>query len=363
MDGLLDEFDDLDLRDPASHIEADAEGTRPAPNGEWDSDDDEDDVEDAVPCETQEEIAGAREHVASPRKGSESGDLTCAICLGDIALENMAMVKGCDHIYCAKCILYWALHKESPWCPQCKQSFSYLLTYRTLDGTLSDFPVEESVVLLKRARWFEESIQHCHRSLSLLEDSRLADDVAWHDYDADDYDLAEDEEIEAFYFSSAAGRARVLLGNRRFGEGGYITGGRRQARPVRTPSSSSSGKGKGKAALNSQRGEGPSSSTSAATSAAIRTPNAHGGRKSIPSPSHVTGDLFGPYAGSGSRGVSPVGSFGNEAFYGSSPSGSGRRARRNARRAAADCMAALGSAELREARFSETSTVPTAALD
>ena len=36
----------------------------------------------------------------------------------------------------AHCILHWALHKEEPWCPQCKQPFTYLLTYRTLDGTL-----------------------------------------------------------------------------------------------------------------------------------------------------------------------------------------------------------------------------------
>lgn len=36
---------------------------------------------------------------------------------------------------------------------------------------------------------------------------------------ADEYDLAADEEIEAFYFSSAAGRARVVLENRRFGAG------------------------------------------------------------------------------------------------------------------------------------------------
>ena len=39
-------------------------------------------------------------------------------------------------MYCATCILHWALHKEEPWCPQCKQPFDTLLTYRTLDGEL-----------------------------------------------------------------------------------------------------------------------------------------------------------------------------------------------------------------------------------
>lgn len=40
------------------------------------------------------------------------------------------------------------------WCPQCKAPFSYLFTHRHLDGAPSDYPLEESVTLLKRARWF-----------------------------------------------------------------------------------------------------------------------------------------------------------------------------------------------------------------
>jgi hypothetical protein len=59
------------------------------------------------------------------------------------------------------CILQWALCKE--WCPQCKKPFDYLLCHKQLDGTLSDFLVEESVVLLKRARWFDD---HMRVSLS-----------------------------------------------------------------------------------------------------------------------------------------------------------------------------------------------------
>jgi hypothetical protein len=39
-------------------------------------------------------------------------------------------------MYCATCILHWALHKEEPWCPQCKQPFNFLLTYRSIDGEL-----------------------------------------------------------------------------------------------------------------------------------------------------------------------------------------------------------------------------------
>ena len=39
------------------------------------------------------------------------------------------------------CILKWALVKEDDVsCPKCKAKFSSLYTYRSLDGTLHDFP-------------------------------------------------------------------------------------------------------------------------------------------------------------------------------------------------------------------------------
>ena len=59
----------------------------------------------------------------------------------------------------AKCILKWAVQRDNCWCPQCKAPFQYLFTYRNLDGTLNDFPQEESVVLLKRAEWFVASLK------------------------------------------------------------------------------------------------------------------------------------------------------------------------------------------------------------
>lgn len=54
-----------------------------------------------------------------------------------------------------KCILAWTVHRDPPSCPQCKAPFTSLLTFRKLDGSMSDYPVEESVCLLKRAIWFE----------------------------------------------------------------------------------------------------------------------------------------------------------------------------------------------------------------
>ncbi|EFN57292.1 hypothetical protein CHLNCDRAFT_143887 [Chlorella variabilis] len=288
--------------------------------------------------------AGEEEEEAAPQspRGSEPGDLTCAICLGGIPLENMALVKGCDHMYCATCILHWALHKEEPWCPQCKQPFSYLLTYRSLDGGLNvspvrDFPAEEPVCLLKRAPWFEEHLRFVDRgSASLVEESRLADQMAWQEY-AGDYDLGEDEEIESFYFSSAAGRARVVLGNRRYGEGGFISGGRRQARPVVERKRSNK---MGKAGEHAVVGTPPVPPAPAN----FRTPNAGGGRKARPGSAGTSSSTPVPFpTGAADFYGSSPGASGGAAIYGSSPSGSGRRARRNARRAAMD--AGLEAAE------------------
>ena len=39
-------------------------------------------------------------------------------------------------------------------------------------------------------------------------------------------------QVEAYYHSAAAGHARITLGNRRWGENGYVASGRLRARPV-----------------------------------------------------------------------------------------------------------------------------------
>ncbi|KAL0048493.1 hypothetical protein WJX82_004503 [Trebouxia sp. C0006] len=180
-------------------------------------------------------------------------DMTCAICLEQIQLENTAYVKGCEHAYCAKCILQWADLRDNCSCPQCKKPFTRLLTYRTLDGTMSDFPVEESVCLLKRATWIQEQLKATEKGKAVASsDAFYAADTSdpvtdWQDYSNfyDEYD--DDEEVEDFYFSSAAGRARIVLGNRRWGENGYVASGRQQGRPVqRTASKAGQGSSSGK---------------------------------------------------------------------------------------------------------------------
>jgi hypothetical protein len=49
----------------------------------------------------------------------------------------------------------------------------------------------------------------------------------------DGYD--DDEAVEDYYMSSAAGRARVVFGNRRWGNSGYVAAGRQVARPSPQP--------------------------------------------------------------------------------------------------------------------------------
>lgn len=82
----------------------------------------------------------------------------CAVCLQFIEPAETAIVKGCEHTYCATCILTWTAFKQpAPWCPQCKGPVNYLSTFRSLDGELSDFLIEEPSVLLLQATWFKPS--------------------------------------------------------------------------------------------------------------------------------------------------------------------------------------------------------------
>lgn len=130
----------------------------------------------------------------------------CAICHETIEVEETAQIKGCEHAYCATCILQWAACKTVPWCPQCRTPFSSLYLYKTLDGSLSDIMVEECVCLLLRASWFKPQNSPA---------------VA----NAEHYDEDEDCYYEEEYY-----HAPLRIGNRRWGENGYVRNGRLEAR-------------------------------------------------------------------------------------------------------------------------------------
>eukprot|EP00850_Spirogloea_muscicola_P017260 SM000146S00980 [mRNA] locus=s146:206830:208337:- [translate_table: standard] len=177
-----------------------------------------------------EKLKGTVETLPSP---APDDSWLCAICRCKIPLEETSQVKGCEHAYCITCILRWATYKEHPWCPQCRLPFSFLYSYRTLNGSLSDVMVEESICLLLRATWFSQ--------LPLPDEHEESEEHAYVQFDDDD-------EYEEEYFGPS-----VRLGNRRWGDNGYVRGGRMEARPVHAgPNSGSSsaralGKGKGPA--------------------------------------------------------------------------------------------------------------------
>ncbi|KAJ4724440.1 RING/U-box superfamily protein [Melia azedarach] len=156
--------------------------------------------------------------------GSYGG--VCAICLDKIVLQETALVKGCEHAYCVTCILRWASYIQNPTCPQCKHPFEFLNVHRSLDGSIKDFMFEESVCLLLRASWFKPLIVEDHEVVAYDE--------------PEDYYPYEDEEddLDEVYFHNSSS---LRIGNRRWGDNGYVRAGRQEARPVHRPNSQTSG--------------------------------------------------------------------------------------------------------------------------
>ncbi|KAG2334226.1 hypothetical protein Bca52824_005406 [Brassica carinata] len=115
----------------------------------------------------------------------------CAICLDTIPLQETAMVKGCEHAYCVE-----------------------------------DFMFEESVCLLLRASWF----------LPLEAVDRVSYNGNDNNYDFDippeyippEYEEEDEDDLEEFYLHGS----NLRLGNRRWGDNGFVRSGRQEARPA-----------------------------------------------------------------------------------------------------------------------------------
>ena len=207
-------------------------------------------------------------------------------------------------VFAVKCILQWATGRKDASCPTCKAPFDSLLVHRDVDGALSDVPIRETVAFLARAPWYvawareqsqirELTRQHAaFRSVDVAasERSPLAiaqeewAEEAMYGYFEDQYD-DDDEELEDYYVGR---RGRPTFGNRPWGPGGFVSSGRRRAAPVQPP----------------RAGKGGASSSGSGTSSSGKG----GGAKS---------------GGKGGGGSS------------AGPSAQGRRAKRNAKRAAA----------------------------
>ncbi|KAL4285361.1 hypothetical protein GQ457_16G007050 [Hibiscus cannabinus] len=155
-------------------------------------------------------------------------DGICAICLDKIVLQETALVKGCEHAYCVTCILRWATYSKMPTCPQCKLPFEFLNVHRSLDGRINDYMFEESVCLLLRAAWFKPlNVEECE------ETSYDFEDYYYHYPDEDD-----DDEDEVYYNMNFNSAPSLRIGNRRWGDNGYVRSGRQEARPVQRSSGS-----------------------------------------------------------------------------------------------------------------------------
>ncbi|ONK67493.1 uncharacterized protein A4U43_C05F620 [Asparagus officinalis] len=143
----------------------------------------------------------------------------CAICLERILIHEAALVKGCEHAYCVTCILRWATYKHNPSCPQCKHPFNFLNVHRSLDGCIHDYMFEESVCLLLRATWFIPLAVEAHNDIA-----DEPDDFYQYDYEGE----VDDDDLDGGFYNSPT----IRIGNRRWGDNGYVRAGRKEARPV-----------------------------------------------------------------------------------------------------------------------------------
>lgn len=157
-------------------------------------------------------------------EGLAEGYGVCAICLERILIQEAALVKGCEHAYCVTCILRWATYRQNPSCPQCKHPFNFLNVHRSLDGCIHDYMFEESVCLLLRATWFVPLKVEANEDVS----EELEDLYLYQYYDEGEED---DDLDEALYFRNSSSSS-IRIGNRRWGDNGYVRAGRREARPV-----------------------------------------------------------------------------------------------------------------------------------
>ncbi|KAK9128966.1 hypothetical protein Syun_017763 [Stephania yunnanensis] len=163
-------------------------------------------------------VAAAASSTSSSLSSTSSSSSCCAICLEKIELQEIALVKGCEHAYCVMCILRWATYSKNPICPQCKYPFESLILHRALDGGIQDYMQEESVCLLLRANWFEP--------LLIVAREEVTDEhEEYYPYEEDD----DDDGMDDFY---VCGSSSLRIGNRRWGSNGYVSTGRREARPV-----------------------------------------------------------------------------------------------------------------------------------
>jgi len=184
-----------------------------------------------LPPDAAEPSAAMEEELQFSAEGAEVEEegVMCAICHGNIKPMEVALVRGCDHPFCCNCILNWSQQKKK--CPLCNTPFTHLWLYKMLDGTFNDYLVEESVDLLHCACWFRKAVV-----TEFSPQPPEEDDDDYHEMLQYMYGGGGDvEDDEAYYYGIHEGISRARLrgravGNRMWGTGGIVQGGRRAAR-------------------------------------------------------------------------------------------------------------------------------------
>lgn len=115
------------------------------------------------------------------------------------------------------------MHKSK----ECLKLCSYCLTFLYCNS-IQDYMFEESVCLLLRASWFKPLTVEDH-----VHHEDTYDDIE----DYYQYEDEHDDIDEAYYGGSSSFR----IGNRRWGDNGYVRAGRQEARPVHRPNFVDSG--------------------------------------------------------------------------------------------------------------------------
>ena len=217
------------------------------------------------------DVAGLADSLAGAAlRGADaaSDEGACAICLDAVDEVDVALVKQCLHAFCTPCIVRWTTFQHDAarrrgalgpsgapdtysTCPCCKARFDSLLVYRDLDGEVTSDLREESVCLLRRARWLpatrKDMAWENDFAISAALEAEMRDfPTSGSAYRDDHLDAYADEEERYMAGrrsgdfrgrNKCAGRDRsrptVVLGNRRFGANGQIAQGHRTfARPV-----------------------------------------------------------------------------------------------------------------------------------
>ena len=193
---------------------------------------------------------------------ADADAIECAICLTAPAPEDVALASACLHGFCASCLVRWASFTApgaSTKCPCCARALRTVLLRRGLDGAVDagGYLREESLCLLARARWTE--------------------DGTWSGDERDGRGESDDDAYEdaAEAILDRSGRRRVVLGNRRFGRGGFVAngGGRTYATPAARGKAS---RGKTRVDVEGKERGGTSRGGSGSSSPSMESPGSKG---------------------------------------------------------------------------------------